>query len=258
MMNDSPSLPAAFSIINNYYDLIYQEKDYANETKYVIDILNANSSNVHHLLELGFGTGNYSKYFANAGYIVTGVEKCKSMVALAKAKSIPNFFPVTGDITNFSFKKKFDAAISLFHVISYLTKNKDVLLCFRQVSKHLRKNGLFIFDVWYTAAVYSQQPRNTTKNISTDTYDIKRMAEPIVLYEQNIIQINYQLLIKNKLTQHVEELKEVHCMRHFSTPEIKLMAKLSGFRLVNAEEFLTAKKPGADTWGVCYTLRKND
>jgi hypothetical protein len=47
-------------------------------------------------------------------------------------------------------------------------------------------------------------------------------------------------------------------LRHYSTPELKLFAELSGFTLIKTEEFFTAKKPGADTWGVCYILQKDE
>ncbi len=77
-----------------------------------------------------------------------------------------------------------------------------------------------------------------------------------VLIRKNVVQVNYQLSIKNKKTGEEEILNEKHFMRHFSTPEIDFMAKLSGFRLVHSEEFLTGRQPGADTWGVCYILQK--
>jgi len=45
-------------------------------------------------------------------------------------------------------------------------------------------------------------------------------------------------------------------MRYFSMPEIDMLAAWSGFERVAAEEFLTGKTPGDDTWGVCLILRR--
>ena len=45
-------------------------------------------------------------------------------------------------------------------------------------------------------------------------------------------------------------------MRHFSTPEIKLLAYTTGFELLHAEEYLTKAAPSEKTWGVCYILKK--
>ncbi|MEO5344644.1 MAG: hypothetical protein H7842_15245 [Gammaproteobacteria bacterium SHHR-1] len=45
-------------------------------------------------------------------------------------------------------------------------------------------------------------------------------------------------------------------MRHFSLPEIDLLAGQAGFARVRAEEFLTGTVPGEGTWGVCVVLQK--
>ncbi len=256
MKENFPLKSDSFQLFNNYYDLLYHEKDYEAETEYACDILRSYNSSSRHLLELGFGTGNYSKHLSARGYKITGIEKSEHMVTLAKAKAIPHFLPIVDDITTFTLNKKFDAAISLFHVMSYLTKNTKVISCLKQVCRHLKRKGIFIFDVWYTPAVYSQQPASKVKHVNTDTYEITRIAEPQVNYEENIVEVNYLLIIKNKISCHHEVLKETHYLRHFSTPEIKLLANLSGFDLVRSEEFLTAKQPCNDTWGVCYILQK--
>lgn len=255
---DQVSVPDPFLKYSNYYDLLYHDKDYLAETRYVINLLNTYAPNANTLLELGCGTGNYSKHFSAAGFNITGIEKSSQMVDLAKAKSLHNFLPITGDITAFKINKKFDAVVSLFHVISYLNENESLLSCFKLVAEHLKKNGVFIFDVWYTPAVYSGKPAKTVKRVNTTSFDITRIAEPTILYEQNIVEVDYHLFIKNNDTLQYESLKEKHSMRHFSTPEIKLMAQLSGLKFVHSEEFLTAKKPGENTWGVCYILQKND
>jgi hypothetical protein len=45
-------------------------------------------------------------------------------------------------------------------------------------------------------------------------------------------------------------------MRHFSICEIQLLCNLSGFELIQSEEFLSANKPDTNSWGVCFVLRK--
>ncbi len=41
----------------------------------------------------------------------------------------------------------------------------------------------------------------------------------------------------------------------YSVPEIDLLAKMTGFTLLGAEEFMTGNKPSQDTWGVNFILR---
>jgi hypothetical protein len=47
-------------------------------------------------------------------------------------------------------------------------------------------------------------------------------------------------------------------MRHFSIPEIGLLAEHTGFKILKTEEFLTASDPSERTWGVCIILKKID
>jgi hypothetical protein len=45
-------------------------------------------------------------------------------------------------------------------------------------------------------------------------------------------------------------------MRHFSLPELDLLASVAGFERLCAEAFLTGEAPGEETWGVCLVLRR--
>ena len=45
-------------------------------------------------------------------------------------------------------------------------------------------------------------------------------------------------------------------MRHFSIPEIALLADLTNFTVIKTEEFGTQEKPSENTWGVCFVLQK--
>lgn len=246
----------AFKNVNSYYDLLYHDKDYEKETAYIIDLIKEINSEAKHILELGSGTGNYSRYLCKAGFRVTGIELSEQMAHVAKTKSISGFEVLVDNITSFELDAEFDAAVSLFHVISYLTKEQQVLSCLKQVHKHLKPKGVFIFDVWYTPAVYSIKPQIRVKRCSDSEMEITRIAEPTVLYQKNIVEVDYQMFIKNKPGETYNCIKEKHSMRHFSTPEIELMAKLSGFKVVRSESFLTAQPPSNKTWGVCYVLQK--
>lgn len=246
-----------FTYYNNYYDLLYKHKDYKREAQYIAHHIKSITPNATSIIELGSGTGNYAQHLCKQGYKVTGIEISQEMAAIAEAKAIDGFTGITNDITSFDLNKKFDAAVALFHVISYLTTNEKIIECFKKVSKHLNPNSLFIFDVWYTPAVYIQSPQKRVKQLKQEDIEINRVAEPIVNYEDNTVEVKYEMCIHNTAENKTEVLKETHKLRHFSTPEIKLFAELTGFKLLRAEEFLTAKSQGSDTWGVCYILQKH-
>jgi len=82
------------------------------------------------------------------------------------------------------------------------------------------------------------------------------LAEPLVLPNSNRVDVKYKVIIQDKLTDRFHTFAETHPMRHFSIPEIDLIASWTGFQRLQAEEFLTGIKPGENTWGVCFILRK--
>ena len=84
---------------------------------------------------------------------------------MANKKKIDGFLSYEADISNFNLNKKFDSAISLFHVINYLTDNQSIINCFNLVNNHLNTNGIFLFDIWYSPAVYAQKPQTRIKRI---------------------------------------------------------------------------------------------
>lgn len=245
-----------FKLYSQYYDLLYKDKDYVSEAEYVIKLAQKHKTNCTKFLELGCGTGNHAAILCKKGFEVVGLERSAEMVNLALQKNITNFKPSVADITNFSLNEKFDVALSLFHVISYLTTNDELLKCLNTVNEHLNENGVFIFDVWYSPAVYIQKPETRVKRISNNNIAVTRIAESTMHYQKNVVDVNYSIFIQDKETTKSEIHQELHPMRHFSIPEIELLALQTNFKLIHTEEFGTGNSPNENTWGVCFVLRK--
>jgi hypothetical protein len=92
--------------------------------------------------------------------------------------------------------------------------------------------------------------------MENDEVEITRIAEPRILDNENLVEVNYTIFSKNKSSGLITNFEECHPMRHFSTPEILLLARAYGFELLKSEAFLTGHVPSKDTWGVCYVLQK--
>lgn len=247
---------ANFKTYSRYYDAFYNDKPYGEEAACVADLIHNHQPAATNVLELGCGTGNHAVFLAESGFAVTGLERSGEMVALAKAKAIRSFEPVVGDIRAFSLGKAFDAAVALFHVISYLTLNRELISCFRCVNDHLNAGGLFIFDAWYSPAVHHQQPATRVKRRAVDGLEITRLAEPVLRVNANTVDVNYEVLLRNTATRHTEVVREQHLMRHFSIPEIDMLAEMTGFETISVQDLLSGEQPGTHTWGVCFVLKK--
>jgi SAM-dependent methyltransferase len=165
----------------------------------------------------------------------------------------PVFHP--GDLRTFSLPDRFDAAISLFHVISYLPENEDILAAFRNARRHLNPGGLFVFDVWYGPAVLTERPAVRVKRMSDDETEVVRLAEPVLHPNENRVDVNYQVWVKRRKDGAVSEVRETHRMRYLFAPELQRLLSSAGFDLAHAEEWVTGRPLGCDTWGACFVAR---
>lgn len=245
---------SVFNLYSRYYNLLYQDKDYVGEADYIKALLTRMGIAHGNLLEFGSGTGKHGSLLANRGYHVHGVERSAEMVA--QAISVHGFTCEQGDIRTIQLNKTFDAVLSLFHVISYQITNASLNAVFTRAREHLKPGGLFIFDFWYSPAVYSQQPSVRIKRMGDDQVEIVRLAEPVIYPNQNRVDVSYTIFSRDLVGGGLETNNETHSMRHFSLPEIDLLAATNGFQLIGAEEFLTGKPADENTWGVCVILKK--
>jgi SAM-dependent methyltransferase len=243
-----------FRAYSRYYDLLYQDKNYDSEVKYLQKLLARFGIPKGNLLEFGSGTGKHARLLVDQGYTVHGIELSAEMVS--RAQSIPGFTCQQGDIAHINLGCKYDAVLSIFHVMSYQISNEKLQAAFANAAKHLKEHSLFIFDFWYSPAVHFQKPEVRVKRMADKHFEITRIAEPVIHTIQNRVDVNYTIFSHNLDTGYFHTFYETHPMRHISLPEIELLARINGFELILAEEFLTGSAPSELTWSVCVTLKK--
>lgn len=247
---------SVFSRYAKYYDLLYAEKKYDEETLYISKLIRGANLKGVALLELGSGTGKHARALVKEGFQVTGIELSQEMVEKAREQPAEGFICYQGDICNTRLGKKFDAIISLFHVISYITTNEALAKLFQNVSDHLEIDGLFVFDFWYGPAVLSQGVETRVKSIEDASTEITRIAESKIRDQDSCVDVTYTIHMVDIKTRIAEIFSEVHTMRYFSLLELDCFAEKYGLRRVLQEEFLTRNAPSENTWGVCVAYRK--
>jgi SAM-dependent methyltransferase len=251
-----------FGSYSRYYDLLYQDKDYRVEAKFVDSIIKEYKSKAKTIIDLGCGTGRHDIFLAEK-YFITGIDQSEQMLAYAhqtvsSSQSANGTNPIVfhqGDIRKIQLGLKFDCAISLFHVMSYQTHSSDILDVLQTVKKHLSPGGLFIFDFWYGPAVLSERPSVRIKRMEDNDSRVIRLAEPVMHPNENTVDVNYTAVVVNKKTNCSQEIKEIHRMRYFFAPEIRDFLSQSGFEACGIAEWLTNSKPGFHSWNVYVAAR---
>jgi len=213
------------------------------------------------MLELGCGTGRHASELAALGCTIHGVDRSDTMLAEATARASANAAHgaqmtfSAGDIRTVRLGQTFDAAISLFHVISYQTSNDDLRAAFKTARDHVVKGGLFLFDCWYGPGVLTDPPTVRAKRMSDELIEVTRIAEPVIDTTASTVEVRYDMFVRDRASGVVSEVQESHLMRYLFVTEIELLLKDGSFKPLAFLEWMTDRAPSTTTWNLCAVAR---
>jgi SAM-dependent methyltransferase len=248
----------SFERYAEYYDLLYQDKDYAKECDFIESIFHKFSSKpVKTVLDGGCGTGGHAFLLAERGYQVTGIDGSASMIKKARKKLRGNLkldFQ-TVDLRKLELGKKFDACACMFAVMNYITQTDDILKTLKNIRRHLEKDSLFVFDIWNGLAVLRVLPSERVKIVENKEKRIIRIARPELDAFNHLCRVHYHLII-NEGSTLVDELEETHVIRYFFPQEIKHYLQDSDFEVVKICPFLDLEgKVDENTWNIALITK---
>jgi SAM-dependent methyltransferase len=240
-----------------YYDLLYQDKDFAREANFVHRLIQREVPGAMSLLDLGCGTGTHAAIFAEMGYSVHGVDQSLKMLDQADRRRQALAPEVRArlsleqnDLRTLRLNKTFDAIVLLFHVISYQTSDTDLQASFATIADHLGSNGVVLFNFWYGPAVLAHPPVLRNKTFEDEKFKISRVANPLMQPNNHVVDVHYNIVATEKETRKRHQFMECHRMRYLFKPELDLLLEEAGLTSNKFGEWLTEKTPQRDTWNV--------
>jgi SAM-dependent methyltransferase len=196
------------------------------------------------------------------GYAVHGVDQSETMLARAAARragvaaetaSRLSFGP--GDARTVRTGGTYDAVISLFHVMSYQTSNADLQAAFATAAAHLAPGGLFVFDFWYGPAVLTERPEPRVKLLEDERIRVRRVAEPVLHANENVVDVNYTVFIEDKAAGGTQQVRETHRMRYLFLPELALLRGAT-FTESASCAWMSDAPPDERSWAAFQVLRR--
>ncbi len=243
-----------------YYNMFYRDKDYAGEAVVVKEIIEKYGKQHFEkkILNIGCGTGRHDLELNKFGYQIHGIDLSDDMINIARNNAPDNngFLYEVADARDFEAKTSYDIIISLFHVMSYQNTNEDIKKVFHNVSRALNKGGIFLFDAWYGPGVLSDKPTVRVKRVEDEKNIFVRIAEPIMYPNENIVAVQYNVNIIDKINWQVRQINEVHNMRYFFKPEIEELLRRNGLRLIECLDCNTMQIPDFSSWTTYYVAVK--
>lgn len=242
------------------YDLLYREKDYDAECDTIEQIIRENRTGpAVTFLDLGCGTGSHAIRLAKRGYQVTGVDRSREMLDLAKEKSREagvNCRFIQSDIRSFRTEEKFDVIIMMFAVLGYFTENDEIRNVLDVVSDHLNPGGLFIGDVWFGPAVLHEKPDDRMRVLEDGKSTIIRSSSGELDHLRQVVTVRFRLWnIKDGCL--VSDISEEHKMRFFFPRELEAFLDNAGLSPVMIRDFSDVRKvPDEISWNIWVIARK--
>lgn len=255
---------AVFDAYAGYYDLLYRDKDYDAEVRYLHRLISEGGGRgVCDLLELGCGTGRHAVRLAELGYRVLGIDRSPGM--LASAQELRERQPSgladrlqfeSGDVRDWRSARRFPVVLSLFHVLSYQSTDADIRNMLATVAAQLQPGGLFIADFWYGPAVVAQHPEVRTKVFEDDRLWLQRHAEPQSFPDQHRVDVHYRMHWRHKAGIGSGEFEETHRMRYFFDTGLRDLLTEAGLEALRFEEWLTGAAASDASWSVVLLARR--
>ena len=245
---------SVFGEYAKFYDALYKDKDYMSEAKVVDSLLRKYGSDVKEVLVLGCGTGRHDRCLKQLGYQIHGIDMSEDMIKEAKTASTDIEYEVC-DIRDYKTDKKYDAVVSLFHVMSYQTTNDDIKKSMQTARSALKIGGILLFDVWYGPGVLTDRPYKRVKEVEWSDHRIIRTATPTMHPNENIVDVRYDFQISGISNSETEDLTEVHHMRYFFKPEMNEYMLQTGFKMLDCIDCNDLGEPDFDSWTAYFVAK---
>jgi len=245
-----------------YYDIVYQDKNYSSEALFVSELIKKNCNKTNHVrvLDLACGTGLHAIELAKMRYTVDASDISAKMINRAKGNAKLNKIKIKFHQESFQtaerINKKFDVVISMFSAINYLTTYEDLLRSLKNIHGLLESDGIFIFDFWNGNAVIEGFSPVRVKRMKRGTKNVLRYSENTVDRLAHIVNVNFTLLLFDQ-DRLEREFTENHILRYFFVREMEDLLEMSCFKVIHKCPFMSPTKAiSYNDWNVTFVAKK--
>lgn len=245
-----------FKEISTFYNDLYKEKKYHEETKYILSLLDNKPKDI---LDMGCGTGGHIKYLNKYKINCLGVDISKEMLKIAKKQNPLSQF-IYSDILKFKSKKKYHCVLSLFHVASYMQNYKNLEKFFNVAFKNLHEGGNFIFDFWNYDAIKADPPLKRIKRFKFKNKNLLKVSIPEHIKDSNLVKVKFYFFYENQKKEKISQNKKIYYEEHRMLlikpiKAIKILKKV-GFKKIKSFTWLTKRDISQKAWYGCILATK--
>ncbi len=138
----------AYTGFAEVYDYFMEDVPYEQWLELVVEVLDKEQIRDGLVLDLGCGTGTFTRLLAARGYDMIGVDGSQDMLTEAREKSVDDeILYLCQDMREFELYGTVRAVVSICDTMNYLLTPEDFIETVRLVNNYLDPGGIFIFDL---------------------------------------------------------------------------------------------------------------
>lgn len=231
----------AYTSFAAVYDIFMNTVPYEEWGKYIVNLLHNYQIEEGLVLDLGCGTGTITRFLAEQGYDMIGVDNSEDMlsVAMDKTDSELSILYLLQDMRDFELYGTVKAVISICDSINYITDDEDLITVFSLVNNYLDPGGIFIFDL---NTVYKYETILADHTFAENQEEGSFIWENYYDEETKINEYDLTLFIKNEDDTY-SKFEETHYQRAYTVDEIKRCLNESGMEFIDVFKACTFHQP---------------
>ena len=226
-----------------FYDLVYAEKPYGSEARFVADELLREGVETGMLLEVACGSGRHARELQALGFEVTGVDYSPDLLAVARERSDGIEFEEQ-DMRALDLQgRRFHAVTCLFDSIGYPQSDEGVTAALGGIRRHLTDDGAAAIEFLHAPALLSgSSPVRVRRWETPDGGELLRVSETELDRERSVMHVEYDV-VHLAADRTWERERETQSNRFFTVDEMLGLMKSAGFSDVR---FVPAYEPGKE------------
>jgi SAM-dependent methyltransferase len=214
-----------------HYDLVYADKPYAEEARFVDSLLR--EAGVPHgaLLDLACGTGRHARELAALGWEVTGIDYSEALLERARTNAPHSRF-LLQDMRELDLPAvTFSAITCLFDSIGYALDDAGVDATLSAASRHLAPEGTLVVEFLHAPAMLAEADALRVRRfgITDDGDELVRISRTRVDEERRLMQVEFEL-IELRANGTYERWVETQSNRFFDPEEMRELLGQAGLR----------------------------
>lgn len=242
----------AYTSFAQVYDLFMDNVPYEQWGEYLNKLFKEYEIEDGLLLDLGCGTGKLTRFMAEKGYDMIGVDYSYEMLDVAKAESKEEILYLMQDMREFELYGTVRGIYSACDCINYILEEDELREVFALANNYLDPGGIFVFDI---NTPYKYRALLAENTFAETREEGSFIWENYYDEEEEINEYDLTLYIKEE-DGRFQRFEETHFQRCYELESIQALLEEAGLEFVAMYDAYTNEPVSEESEKVLFIARE--